>query len=93
MSELPELDVWVTAECSACARTLRTLEACESLQGLVAIRVRDLSQQGQRPPGVVGGPTITLGGEVVALGTPDCSELTERVISILSGARQPGVWP
>lgn len=93
MEDLPELDVWVTRGCRACARTLRTLSDCEALRGLVAIRVRDLAEGGARPPGVVGGPTITFGSEVVALGTPDCRELAERVTAILTGERELGVWP
>lgn len=93
MGNLPELDVWVTTGCRACARTLRTLADCEALRGLVAIRVRDLADGGVRPPGVVGGPTITFGGEVLALGTPDCRQLAERVTAILTGERQDGVWP
>ncbi|MGD9891463.1 MAG: hypothetical protein AB7U18_09250 [Dehalococcoidia bacterium] len=39
-----------------------------------------------RPPGVVGGPTTVFEGAVVALGTPDCADLADR-LETLVGAK------
>ncbi|MEO6042691.1 MAG: hypothetical protein ABIQ47_02055 [Tepidiformaceae bacterium] len=45
--------------------------------------MRNLGDPGETPPSsVVGGPTVVFQGTIVSLGTPDCSELTERIISI-----------
>jgi len=71
--------------CSACARTLRVVSACERLHEIVNIRVRRLDGTGVVPPvGVVGGPAIIFLGSVIALGTPDCSALTARIMSMTS---------
>ncbi len=83
MTDLPSLDVWVTDDCAACARTLRILSVCKRLRSLVAVRVRNLGDPGETPPSsVVGGPAVVFQGTIVSLGTPDCSELAERIISI-----------
>ena len=83
MTNLPSLDIWVTDDCAICARTLKTLSACKRLRGLVAVRVRNLGDPGETPPSsVVGGPTVVFQETIVSLGTPDCSELTERIMSI-----------
>lgn len=83
MTDLPSLDVWVTDDCAICARTLKILSMCKRLSGLVGVRVRNLGDPGETPPSsVVGGPTVVFRGTIVSLGTPDCAELTERIISL-----------
>ena len=83
MTDLPTLDVWVTDDCAVCARTLNILAICKRLQSLVVIRVRNLGDPAETPPtSVVGAPAVLFQGTIVSLGTPDCSELTERIISI-----------
>ena len=85
VTDLPTLDVWVTGNCSACARTLRVVSACERLHEIVSIRVRRLDRKGVvAPAGVVGGPAMVFLGSVIALGTPDCSALTARIMSMTS---------
>jgi hypothetical protein len=85
VTDLPALDVWVTSNCSACERTLRVISACETLHELVDIQVHRLDSAGAAPPAaVVGGPSIVFFGSVIALGTPDCSALTARIMSMAS---------
>ena len=84
VTDLPTLDVWVTDHCVSCARTLKVLSACDGLRGLVGVHVHRLGSSGESPPAaVVGGPAIVFRGAVIALGTPDCSELTGRIMAVL----------
>lgn len=54
---------------------------------MVELAVVDIAEEGAAPPpGVVGGPTAVFHGTIVALGTPDCSELADR-LEALVGAR------
>jgi len=93
--ELATLDVWVTDHCIACARTLELLAACSVLRSLVRVRVRRLGAgaDGAPPAAVVGGPAIVFLGSVIALGTPDCAALAERIIALLGSQRGAGGSP
>ena len=83
MTELPPLDVWVTDECPACARTLKVLDSCECLRAVVSVCVRRLGDPRERPPlSVVGGPAIVFQGKIISLGTPDCVDLFKRIMLI-----------
>jgi hypothetical protein len=87
VNDLPALDVWVTEDCASCARTLVALSACDVIKDLVRVEVHLLGDPGEFPPrGVIGGPAIVFQGTVVALGTPDCSQLAGRIMPLL-GAR------
>ena len=83
MPDLPSLDVWVTDGCRSCARTLRVIHGCGPLQDLVDIRVCKFGTPGLAPPkAVIGGPAVVFLGVVIALGTPECSALVERILEL-----------
>lgn len=83
MPDLPSLDVWVTDGCRSCARTLKVIHSCGSLQGLVEIHVCKFGTPGLAPPkAVIGGPAVVFQGTVIALGTPECSALVERILQL-----------
>lgn len=85
MSERPTLKVYVTRGCASCRRAERTLRDCERVQRLVEIDVVELGSPGVVPPPfVIGGPAIVFRDVVVALGTPDCGDLAERLASMLA---------
>ncbi len=87
MSERPVLELYITRGCSACRRAECTLRHCERIRRLADLVVIDVGTDGViPPPGVVGGPTTVFEGAVVALGTPDCTELAAR-LETLVGAR------
>lgn len=85
MSDRPLIELYVTRGCSACRRAERTLRHCERIRRLADLAVIDMSVEGViRPPGVIGGPTTVFDGTVVALGTPDCAELAQRLEAMLA---------
>lgn len=89
--DFPALDVWVTDHCVSCARTLNILSACKDLHALVSVHVHRLGGSGESPPpAVVGSPAIVFRGAVIALGTPDCSELSGRIMSLLGVQAEVG---
>jgi hypothetical protein len=74
--------------CSACRRTERTLRHCQQILKLMDVEILELGAEGVTPPStVVGGPTTVFEGVVVALGTPDCAELAERLESLVAARR------
>ena len=80
MDRLPMLELYVTAGCSACRRAERVLRGCARLSHLVELAVLDLGRpEVVAPAGVFGGPSVVFRGRVVALGTPDCAELAQRL--------------
>ncbi|MGI8925097.1 MAG: thioredoxin family protein [Tepidiformaceae bacterium] len=84
MNALPVLNLYVTDDCSSCARTRRAIRECARLQSLVAVvehRLGDL--EAPRPRGVVAGPTLVFDGIVVWLGTPDSTELADRLEAMI----------
>lgn len=83
MSDLPVLDLFVMEGCASCARTRTALAACGRLHSLVTVVERRLDLGEQRPAGVIGGPALVFGGVVVALGTPDCEELADKIEAML----------
>lgn len=84
MKKRPVLELYVTRGCSACRRAERTLRHCESIRQLADLVVIDMGADGvTRPLGVVGGPTTVFEGAVVALGTPDCAELADRLETLI----------
>lgn len=83
----PVLQLYVMRGCSACRRAERTLRHCERIRRLADLVVIDMGAEGvTRPPGVIGGPTTVFQGAVVALGTPDCAQLADR-LETLVGAK------
>lgn len=83
MPDLPSLDVWVTDDCRSCARTLKAIGGCRSLQKLVDVRICKFGTPGLEPPkAVIGGPAVVFLGSVIALGTPECSALVERILEL-----------
>ncbi len=81
------LHLYVTAGCPSCERAERTLRGCERIRRLVELDVLDMAAPGVvLPAAVVGGPTAVFEGMVVALGTPDCTQLAERLESLLAAA-------
>lgn len=87
MSDRPLIELYVTRGCSACRRAEHTLRHCERIRRLAELVVIDMGAEGvTRPPGVVGGPTTVFEGTVVALGTPDCDQLAERLESLLAAS-------
>lgn len=80
MDRLPTLDLYVTHGCGACRRAERILRECGRISRLVKLNVLELGAPGiQAPAAVFGGPTVVFRGRVVALGTPDCTELAQRL--------------
>jgi hypothetical protein len=88
------LELYVMSGCVACERAELTLRACERLAGMVDVVVLELGAPGVKPPAaVVGGPTTVFNGAVVALGTPDCEELADRIEGLVAdGARGLSSW-
>jgi glutaredoxin len=87
----PVLHIYVQDGCPSCERAKRTANACEALAALVDIQVRPLDTLTEElPPGVVGVPTFVLNGVVVALGTPNCRELAQRLRAMLHHAEVEG---
>jgi hypothetical protein len=88
VSQRPVLQVYVMRGCSACRRTERVLKHCERILKLMDVEIFELGADGvTAPPTVVGGPTTVFDGSVVALGTPDCTELAERLESLVAARR------
>jgi len=80
MKPLLTLELYVMRGCHACQRAERALRSCVRLAGLADVVVLEIGAPGvARPPSVVGGPTLLLNGAVVALGTPDCADLVDRL--------------
>lgn len=91
MTNLPALDVWVTDGCRPCGRTLKVIHGCSSLQDLVEIHVHKFGNAEVAPPkAVIGGPAVVFQGTVIALGTPDCAALVERILEITRAAAMDG---
>lgn len=85
MKTRPVLELYVTGGCSACRRAERTLRQCERIRALADLVVIDMGGDGvTRPAGVVGGPTTVFEGAVIALGTPDCSALADRLETMVA---------
>jgi len=85
MDQRPQLQLYVTRGCGACNRAEHTLRTCERLARIVDLSVLVLGEEGVRQPGlVIGGPTTVFQGAVMALGTPDCEDLAERIESLIS---------
>lgn len=83
MPDLPSLDVWVTEGCRSCERTLKVIHGCGRLRALVDVRVCRFGTPGLAPPkAVIGGPAVVFLGAVIALGTPECSALVERILEM-----------
>ena len=83
MNQRPTLDLYVTRGCPSCRRAERTLRECTRILELVELRVLELGAPGiAPPPSVIGGPTTVFRGVVLALGTPDCSELARQLESL-----------
>ncbi|MGE3073924.1 MAG: hypothetical protein AB7N24_11745 [Dehalococcoidia bacterium] len=84
MKSKPTLELYITRGCSACRRAERTLRHCDRIRRLADLTVIDMGADGAiRPPGVIGGPTTVFEGTVVALGTPDCAELADRLETLI----------
>ena len=85
MNHRPILEMYVTRGCSSCRRAERAIRDCEQIRQLVDVAMVELGSPGVlAPPSVVAGPTLVFRGVVVALGTPDCGELAERLCSLLA---------
>jgi hypothetical protein len=88
MNPRPKLELYVSRGCGACKRAERALRGCARLASLVEVTVLEIGASGVRPPSaVVGGPTTVFEGAVMALGTPDCEELAERLESRMFAGR------
>lgn len=88
VQQLPAMDVWVTDGCRSCERTLAAVAGCERLLSLVSVVIRHLDSRDEHVPDeVVGGPAIVFMESVIALGTPTCSALLERVLTMMNGPR------
>ena len=84
MNQRPKLELYVVRGCTVCHRAERTLRQCERIRRLIDLSVLELGANGVSPPVcVVGGPTTVFRGTIVALGTPDCFELAERLEALL----------
>lgn len=87
MDRMPALELYVTRGCESCCRAERVLRQCVRISGLVRLRVLELGDPGIQPPAAVfGGPTVVFRGRVVALGTPDCTELAQRLELLVRNA-------
>lgn len=85
---LPTLELYVTRGCSSCRRAERALRECAGIARLVTLKVRELGAPGtEAPPSVFGGPTVVFRDRVVALGTPDCGELSQRLELLMRAVR------
>jgi len=81
----PVLELYVTRDCAICRRAERVIRECDRLAQLVELRVVEFGTLAAAPPpAVVGGPSTVFRGMVLALGTPDCTELAARIESILT---------
>lgn len=81
----PVLRLFVSQGCRACERAELVIRGCARLQALVELDIIDLTGAPQRAhPGVIGAPTAVFGSEVVALGTPNCEALADRIERILA---------
>jgi len=81
------MDVWVTGGCPSCDRTRTVVSGCEALRSLVSVTIRHLdAPDGEVPNEVVGGPAIVFMGTVIALGTPTCSDLVQRVLAMMKAS-------
>ena len=87
MDGIPALELYVTRGCGSCRRAERVLRQCVRISELVRLRVLELGAPGiQAPAAVFGGPTVVFRGRVVALGTPDCAELAQRLELLVRAA-------
>lgn len=87
MEQLPTLELYVTRGCGACRRAERILRDCARLSQLVKLNVLELGLPEVQPPAaVIGGPSVVFRGRVVALGTPDCAELAQRIELLVCAA-------
>jgi glutaredoxin len=85
VNQRPTLQLYVTTGCPACHRAERTLRLCQRILQSVQIEVLEVGAGGVLPPsGLVGCPTTVFAGMIVALGTPDCSELADRIESLVA---------
>lgn len=82
----PTLTLFIEASCPACERARKAILSSAELLDLVNVAITDLSSHtGDLPSRFVGVPTTVLDGKVVALGTPDCSELIRLVLDRKNG--------
>lgn len=87
MDRLPVLELYVTRGCGSCRRAERILRECLRISRLAKLTVLELGGPGvQAPAAVIGGPSVVFRGRVVALGTPDCAELAQRLELLVRAA-------
>ncbi len=85
MGDRPVLKLYVTRGCATCGRAERTLRESERIRQLADLVVIDMgSGSVAQPRGVIGGPATVFEGAVLALGTPDCDELADRLETLVA---------
>ena len=87
MESRPTLELYVTTGCASCRRAERILRECGRISQMMKLSVLELGAPGIRPPSsVIGSPSVVFRGRVVALGTPDCAELAQRLELLVRAA-------